>query len=644
MNTPAGSLAQFRFGVYELDLHSRVLRKHGLRIRLQEQPLLVLAALLNCPGQLVTREDLRTRVWPRDTFVSFDHALNTAVKKIRAALSDDADAPRYVETVPRRGYRFIAPVEPIAPVAAAQAAANQTLPTTPFPWRRLLRLPVLAPVLATLLAIFGLLYFRGSATLAGLLPARRPMVAILPFQDLTGDPAPNSFADGLTEEAILQLGSRNPEKIGVIARTSAMKFRNAGKSIAEIARELKTDYVIEGTVRRDANRVRVSARLIATCDQSTRWSRDFSLAADDALTVQAEVANTIASEVQMALGHPEAAHAGVSTPDAYDNYLRGLAGSGIHSEEGLHRLLTAFEKATKEDPNCSVPFSGLAFTYEQGANLGFLRPREAYAKAREAARRAIEINPRASDAHIYLADANLTVDFDWVGARAEIAKALALNANDPYAHNWNSVFLAAQGKAEEAVVEARRAVELDPLVPEYLSHYGRRLVMAGRPDEAEKQFKAALQLDPAFVHAHQALGGVYESTGQFKASINEWNTTLSMLGEYDATAKVRDAWARAGFDAAKKAALHEYRAYLTKQSKLRYISPYWFASVDAQLGEREQALSWLEKAYDERDVCLFCLRGDANSVFAGLSQEPRYRAILKKVGFPDQEVRASAAN
>src|SRR5262249_36628813 len=210
--------------------------------------------------------------------------------------------------------------------------------------------------------------------------------------------------------------------------------------------------------RRDPNRVRISARLISTPDQSTRWTRDFSYAADESLTAQAEVANNIANEVQRALGHPSDPHGGRTAPDAYDNYLRGLAGSGIHSEEGLNRILAAFQQATKDDPNCAVPFSGLAYTYEQGANLGFLRPREAYAKAREAARRAIEIDPSISEAHTYLADANLTIDFDWEGARAEITKALALNANDPYAHNWNAVFLAAQGKAEEAVVEARRAV------------------------------------------------------------------------------------------------------------------------------------------------------------------------------------------
>ena len=637
MNTPVGSPPVFRFGVFELDLHTRVLRKHGMRIRLQEQPLLVLAALLKCPGELITRDDLRAQVWPRDTFVSFDHALNTAVKKIRAALSDDADAPRYVETVPRRGYRFIAPVEAMGNVASRSTlvAANGNKPTL-VPrtlWQRLFSLPVLAPVLATLL-IAGIAYFRNYNALAGLLPARRPMVAILPFQDLSGDVAQTSFADGLTEEAILQLGSRNPEKLGVIARTSAMKFRNAGKSIAEISRELRTDYIIEGTVRRDPNRVRISARLISTRDQSTRWSHDFSFAAGESPTVQAEVANTIANEVEKALGHSGASHASAAS-DAYDSYLRGLAGSGIHSEEGLNRILAAFQQATKDDPNCSVPFSGLAYAYEQGANLGFLRPRDAYAKAREAALRAIEINPSVSDAHTYLADAKLTVDYDWEGAQAEITKALALNANDPFAHNWNAVFLAAQGKAEEAVVESRRAVELDPLVPEYLNHLGRRLMLAGRPDEAEKQIQSALQLDPSFVHAHQTLVALYESQGRYKEAASEWSTVLWLLGERDAPLKVREAFATSGYDAAQREALREYAAYLTKQSKQRYISPYWFASVSAQLGNKEQALAWLEKAYEERDVCLFCLRADANSIFANLGEEPRYKAILKKMRLPD---------
>jgi len=640
MNTQVGSFPALRFGVYELDLHTRVLRKHGLRIRLQEQPLLVLAALLSCPGEIVTREDLRARVWPSDTFVSFDHALNTAVKKIRAALSDDADAPRYVETVPRRGYRFIAPVEAVQPNLPVPAVLPSTKPHVGNPslgWRRLVSLPVLVPVIAVnllLLLSLSFSYFRDRNAFAGLLAGQRSMVAVLPFQDLNEDAAQHTFADGLTEEAILQLGNRNPDKIGVIARTSAMKFRDAHKSIAEITRELHTDYIIEGTVRHDANRIRVSARLICTRDQSTHWTRDYSYAADDALTVQAEVANAIANSVEMVLGHPGPKHVGI-TPDAYDSYLRGLAGSGIHTEEGLNRILAAFQKATREDRDCAVPFSGLAYTYEQGANLGFLRPRDAYAKAREAARRATEIDPTDPDAHTYLADAMLTIDFDWQGAHTEITKALALNANSPYAHNWNATFLAAQGKIDQSVAEARHAVELDPLVPEYLNHYGYELTEAGRTDEAEKQLKAALELDPASVHAHQALGTLYERMGRNEDAMNEWATTLWLLGEHDATVRVRNAYTKAGYQAARMEALRDYGAYLTKLSKERYVSPYWFASVNAQLGNREQALAWLEKAYDERDVCLFGLRAERNTVFSQLRDEPRFQAVFEKLHIPE---------
>ena len=635
MNTPAGSAPVFRFGAYELDVHSRVLRKHGLRIRLQEQPLMVLAALLKCPGQLVTREDLRAGVWPRDTFVSFDHALNTAVKKIRAALADDADAPRYIETVPRRGYRFIAAVESAQPAAALTARSAQAgKPVTG--WRRFLRLPVLVPVLAVnflILSAFAF-YYRHDNALAGLLPGHRSMVAVLPFQDLNGDAAQDSFADGLTEEAILQLSNRNPDKVGVIARTSAMKFRNAGKSIDEISRELHSDYVIEGTVRHDASHFRVSARLIRTRDQSTEWTRDYNYATGDSLTVEAEIANALANGVVMVLGHPALNHPG-TTPDAYDAYLRGLAGNGIHTREGLDRILAAFQKATREDRNCAVPFSGLAYTYEQGANLGFLRPRDAYAKAREAAQRAVEIDPTDADAHTYLADALLTIDFDWNGARAEITKALALNANSPFAHNWNAVFLAAQGKVEDAAAEARRAVELDPLVPEYPNHLGVELARAGRFEEAEKEVKAALQLDPAFVQAHQILARIYERQGREEDAINEWATTLWLLGEHDATVEVKDTYARSGYKAARKTALQGYAAYLAKQNKDHYVSPYWFASVSAQLGDKQQALAWLEKAYDERDVLLFCLHAEQNSVFSALRDEPRFRAVVAKLHIPE---------
>jgi TolB-like protein/DNA-binding winged helix-turn-helix (wHTH) protein/tetratricopeptide (TPR) repeat protein len=636
MGSPSIPSSIIRFGVYELDVRKNELRKHGSRIRLQEQPLQVLAVLLQCPGELVSREDLRNRVWPRDTFVSFDHALNTAVKKVRAALNDDADAPRYVETVPRRGYRFIAPVASAtsealaAEVASAAESRRRNLRLGGFSIRIL---SITAGVLAVFVALFGYLNMHRMMAGAGV-RSRRAMVAVLPFQNLSGDPSQDYFSDGLTEEAIAQVARISPEQFSVIARTSAMKYKHTMKSISEIARELHADYLVEGSVRRDGNQIRIVAQLVRASDQTPHWTKDFNSEIGETLSIESKVGAEIASEVNAAIGNP-ASPRHVMEDDKYDAHLRSLAGSNIHTEEGLTQIIAAFQQATKDDPKCAVPYSGLAYTYERGANLGFLRPRDAYPKAREAALRAIAIYPGIPEAHAYLADAELTINHNWQGAQQEIEKALELNANDPLAHQWHGVLLSAQGNLDLALAESRRAVELDPLVPGYLDQYGVILMRAGRLEEAEKQFKAALQLDPALAETHQQLVDLYHSEKKYDESIGEWGTVLWLLGQRDAAVKIKNTYARSGYEAARRQALTLHLGYLNEMSKQRYISPYSFASVNAKLGNKEQTLAWLEKAYDERDVCIFGLRWQKDGSFAFVRNEPRYLAVVEKIHFPE---------
>ena len=637
MGSPAISGSIIRFGVYELDVRKNELRKHGSRIRLQEQPLQVLAVLLRCPGELVGREELRNRVWPCGTFVSFDHALNTAVKKIRAALNDDADAPRYIETVPRRGYRFIAPVS--SPLS--EALPVDVAPATQS-WRRSLRMggfsvrivSITAGVLAVLILLVGYLNMHRILLAGAGVGPRRAMVAVLPFQNLSGDASQDYFSDGLTEEAIAQVARISPEQFGVIARTSAMKYKHSMKSISEIARELHADYLVEGSVRREGNRIRIVAQLVRASDQTPHWTKDFNSEIGETLSIESKVGAEIASNVNAAIGNPTGPRH-VMADDKYDAHLRSLAGSSIHTEEGLAQIIAAFQQATKDDPKCAVPYSGLAYTYERGANLGFLRPRDAYSKAREAAQRAIAISPGIPEAHAYLADAELTINHNWQGARQEIDKALELNANDPFAHQWRGVLLSAEGDLAQALAESRRAVELDPLVPGYLDQYGVMLMRAGRLDEAEKQFKAALQLDPAFAEAHQQLVDLYHDEKRYDDSISESGTVLWLLGQRDAAVKIKNTYARSGYEAARRQALNLYLAHLTELSKQRYVSPMSFATVNAKLGNKEQTLAWLEKAYEERDVCIFSMRWQRDCCFAFVRNEPRYLAVWEKMHFPE---------
>jgi TolB-like protein/DNA-binding winged helix-turn-helix (wHTH) protein/Tfp pilus assembly protein PilF len=636
MATPNPYQTIVRFGVYELDLQAGVLRKNGMRIRCQEQPLQVLAALLERPGELITREELRKRVWPEDTFVDFDHALNTAVKKIRAALNDDADFPRYIETVPRRGYRFIAPVteeavqvfDAPATLAAAASQEGDNLQEEPFQMRWLMVSLAIAAVAS------GFYYMNAHRTRASVVAAPEHVIlAVLPFQNMTSDATQESFSDGMTEETISQLGRVNSQRFAVIARTSAMKYKNAQKSVQEIGRELHADYILEGSIRRDGARVRVTTQLVRAEDQSPRWSKEFDYGSGEALNIESEVASEITAQVESILGDPTApSH--LARMNSHDAYLRGLADSSIHTPEGLNRIIETFQDAAKDNPDSAESYAGLAHIYERGANLGFLAPKDAYAKAREAAQHAIQIDPSLPESHAYLADALLTIDYDWKGAQAEIEKALALNWNDPMAHEWNGTFLSIQGKFPQGINEMSRAVELDPVNADRITFLAELYECAGKHEEAEKKAKSAIQLDPASDMAHGILLDVYEHQGHEDQAMNEWTTLFELHGERETAAKLRKIYQKSGYKAASKAALREHLAHLVKAREKRYVSPYTFARIYATLGDKEQTLTWLQEAYEQRDVYMPNLPMDQNMSFKFVKNEQRFQDILKKVSNP----------
>src|SRR5215469_849561 len=634
MSTPNPRNAIHRFGTYELDTRTRELRKNGMRIRCQEQPLQVLLALLEHPGELLTREDLRQRVWPEDTFVDFDHALNTAAKKIRLALNDEADSPRYLETVPRRGYRFIAPVQTeLLPdrVPGEPVEVDMEVPDTHRP---LINRRVMLMAACSIAMLGGAYYWTNHHARAnGVNASNRTMLAVLPFENLTNDPSQEFFSDGMTEETIAQLGRLNSPRLGVIARTSAMKYKHSGKSVREIARELGSDYLLEGSIRREGSRVRVVAQLIRVADQSPRWSHQFEYEFGEPLYIETDAATDIANLVHTALV-PEAT-ARANKGDSTDVHLRNLAESNFRTTEGLERVLQAFEDGMKKDPNCAPPYAALARVYERGANLGLLKPVDAYAKATAAAQKAIELDASNPEAHIYLADALLTVNYDWAGAQTEIQKALALNGSNPSAHEWNGLFLELQGRFEQGVRELRTASELDPLNAEYLKSLGLVLLQAGRPVEAEAQLKAAIGLDPATDEAHILLAKVYEGDKRYGEAINEAISAFFLRGQRDQALRIKSIYELSGFAAAKQEALREHLAYMLAQRKERYISTYSIAAIYASLGDKQQSLTWLENAYEQRDVQLPCLKQAENDAFALLRDEPRFQAILKNIHFPN---------
>jgi TolB-like protein/Tfp pilus assembly protein PilF len=565
--------------------------------------------------------------------VDFDHALNTAVKKIRAALNDEADSPRYLETVPRRGYRFIAPVQTeMTPGRTSEdiPAENLEVPETHRPLinRRVMLLA------ATLIAVVGGGYYwtNHRARASDNNTPARTMVAVLPFENMTNDPSQEYFSDGMTEETISQLGRLNSQNLGVIARTSAMKYKHSAKGAREIGRELNSDYLLEGSIRREGSRVRVVAQLIRVADQSPRWSHQFDYEFGEPLYIETDAATEIANMVHTAL--EPAMRRRVQKADSTDFYLRGLAESNVHTAEGLDRIFHAFDEGMKKDPNCAPPYAALARIYERGANLGLLKPTDAYAKAREAAEKAIELDPTNPEAHIYLADALLTVNYDWSRAQVEIQKALTLNVNDPSAHEWNGIFLSLQGRVDQSIQELRTAVELDPLNAEYLVTLGSILMTAGRPVEAEAQLNAAIGLDPASDSAHSSLAEVYASNKQYAEAINETTTTFFLRGQREQALKIKATYEKSGYQAARQMALRERLAYLLNQREKRFVSAFEIAVQYARLGDKQKSLAWLQTAYQQRDVALLCLRQSQNDLFAFVKDAPEFQAILRDLHYP----------
>jgi TolB-like protein/DNA-binding winged helix-turn-helix (wHTH) protein/tetratricopeptide (TPR) repeat protein len=634
MGTSNPPKAIFRFGAYEFDTRTGELRKNGMRIRCQEQPIRVLMALLERPREIVTREELRQQVWPEDTFVDFDHALNTAVKKIRAALNDEADSPRYLETVPRRGYRFIAPVHTeLTPARISQDIPVEKL-EVPETHRPLLNRRVILLAAALIGGVGGGYYWSNHRVRArGDNTPNRTMVAVLPFENMTNDPSQEYFSDGMTEETISQLGRLNSQNLGVIARTSAMKYKHSGKGAREIGRELNSDYLLEGSIRREGSRVRVVAQLIRVADQSPRWSHQFDYEFGEPLYIETDAATEIANMVHTAL--EPATGKTVQKMDSTDIYLRGLAESNVHTQEALDRIFHAFDEGMKKDPNCAPPYAALARIYERGANLGLLKPTDAYAKARAAAEKAIEIDPSNPEAHIYLADALLTVNYDWARAQAEIQKALMLNVNDPNAHEWNGNFLSLQGKIDQSIEELRTAVELDPLNAEYLMTLGGVLTMAGRPVEAETQLNAAIGLDPASDIAHSSLAEVYVRDKRYPDAINETITACFLRGQRDTALKIKNTYEKSGYEAARQMALRERLNYLLKEREKHFVSAFDIAVQYAKLGEAQHSLAWLQTAYQQRDVALLRLRQSQNDLFVLEKNAPEFQTILRDLHYPE---------
>src|SRR5713226_3822958 len=627
---------RLRFGVFEANLHARELRKHGVRVKLSGQPFQILALLLERPCEIVTREQLRERLWPSDTYVDFDHSLNTAVKKLRAVLGDSPENSRYIETIPRVGYRFVAPVQEAtakkewtagAPLVDSGSRVQAEVKETS---RR--RWPVFLGIgIGMVVALAG--YFEWSRLRAHSQPSSgRSMLAVLPFENLTGDAGQEYFSDGLTEEMIAQLGRLDPERLGVIARTSVMHYKRGDEQLDRIGRELGVQYVLEGSVRRDSSRVRITAQLTQTRDQTRLWARQYDRELSSLLALQGEIAQEIADEIQLTLGEHKridiARQASLppKTPEAYDLYLKGQYFWNKRSPQGFEQAIECFQQAIVKDPNYARAYAGLADSYALVGGYTLAPQAEFMPKARAAALRAVEIDESLPEAHTALALIVQNYDWDWQTSEKEYRRAIELNPNYATAHHWYAEHLMWLGRFDEAFRESERARQLDPLSLIIATDNGAILYFSRQYDRAIAQFRTVLEKDPNFGRAG-IVGFAYVEKGMFAealADAEKWRRVYAEGPWYWSTRAY--IYGRAGQQEKARRELEKLEQ-LNRRQQLDPINMLW---AHLGMGHKDEALAYLEKAYSERFNILTSLK--VEPAFDPLRSDPRFQDLLRRVG------------
>jgi TolB-like protein/DNA-binding winged helix-turn-helix (wHTH) protein/Tfp pilus assembly protein PilF len=622
MSSPSAVRRVVRFGAFELDLQSGELRKRGLKTRLAPQAFQVLVLLLEHAGELVTREALRQRLWPADTFVDFDMGLASAVKKLRESLGDTAENPRFVETLPRRGYRFLAAVEPVAlePVAAADPVAPR--PPTPRPWRgRAVTAAVVAAVLLAL-QVGGAWRWLFRTTRAA--PAQVKSIAVLPLENLSGDASQDYFADGVTDALITDLAQMG---LQVISRTSVRQYKGTRKPAPAIARELGVDAVVEGSVVRVGPRVRITAQLVHGATDRHLWARSYERELRDVLALQGEIAASIAEAIELEVRPGARPRVRPVDPEAYQAYLEGRFYWSVRETDGLFKAADRFQTAIAKDPTFAPAYSGLSDTYRLFDMHGLLRPTESMPRAEAAARKALALDDTLAEAHASLATVLFRYDWDWRSAEDEYRRALALDPSYAEAHRAYAIYLLVVGRPEAAVAEARRAHELSPLSPIVATERGLVLAFAGHVDEGIDLLEKTMAADPGFLRVYQSLALAYRRKGDPARALAVVDRGMAL-----SSGRARSPWIGYAYGVAgrRREAL-AVLADLEKGARQEYVSPQSYAVVELGLGDRRRAMDFLEKAVDDRALEWL---GFATEVTGILGDEPRFQSLRQRLGLP----------
>lgn len=631
MRSPTETVSVYQFGVFQVDLDRRELLKHGTRIRLQHKPFQLLAELLQRPGEVVSREELRRSLWPADTFVDFDEGMNTAVKRLRGCLGDSSANPIYIETVAGSGYRFIAPVTCIesdirhggadaSPLPEPEKPATQASTST-----RLLLWSLPAVLMAA--ALIGLAVDRFRKHPAN--PGRGSIqsIAVLPLVNLSGDPSQEYFADGMTDEIITNLAKLAGPKI--ISRTSAMQYKGTHKRVPDIASELNVGAIVEGSVERSGDKVRVRVQLIQASTDQHMWAEEYNRELRDVLGLEADLARDIADQVQLQLSarqQQDLSHPRLLNPQAFQDYLMGRQYWALRTQESLPKALEYFQRAVQEDPNDARSYAGLAHCYIVLPMVTEFPAAEAAQNARQAAEKAIALDSSLADAHLAMAAVRYYQDWDFKGAEREFKQTLELNSNYSTAHQWYSEFLSIMGRRDESIQEIEKAIALDPLSAIVHHQAGQTFREARQYDRAMVEYREALRLNPALYVTYEAMywalrrqGKLADAAEIMRHALPYWNPREHMDAVIDPLPRAYNQQGKTGF----------LRQSIRLHERLKG-APLYVARDYADLGDKEAALQQLKLSLAEHSIVTWIL---TDPEFDSMHSDPRFQQLLKAVGF-----------
>jgi len=621
------AVSSYQFGRFELNLRSYELKRDGQPLRLEKIPMDLLIFLVEHHGELITRDQIIDKLWGKQVFLDTEQGINTAIRKVRQVLQDEPEKPQFLETVVGKGYRFVGDV--------TASGGRPFLPRFEIARSRTARLWLFWIISGVLVigAILWIVWLRIGRVTKPATANSFHSIAVLPFENLTGNPNQEYFVDGMTDELITSLA--RVSLVRVASRTSSMHYKGVQKTLLQIAHELSVDTIVEGTVSRSQDRVRVTVQLIDARNDRHLWAQDYDRQVGDLVLLQNQIAREVAKAIGAQLtpgerGQPSQEHR--VAPAAYEAYLKGRYYWNRWNEDGLKKGVEYFNRALEQDPGYAEAWAGLSDAYDLLGDFGISRPQEVLPKAKEAAQRALALDEGLSEAHVSLGGELLHLEWSWLAAEKELQRAIALDPNNAMAHQWYGYYLISMGRFESAIQEMKQARDLDPLSPNKSGSLGWALYLAGRYDQAVQPYHEMAEMDSNNSKPHYYLALIYERKRAYEEAVAEWAKVLRLEGREALATQVEQEPLTTRLTKVKKLFFHSDLTESRSRLRQGYVSQYDMAADCAELGDLDRALKLLEAAFEEHDAELIYLKVDEE--FDSVRSDPRFQALLHRMNFP----------